>query len=116
MAADTSQIGTDICYIHTHVHTYRLWIMTPHNLVEIRRRFGKATLYIFINTVDRSSNFEKGECSEAGLHRNCFENIGKARKGASVIFNIFAVSVITLDKKHKHCFIDVRGLKNPRDR
>jgi hypothetical protein len=80
------------------MHIHRLWNITPYNLVEIRRRFGKVTLSIFTNTVDRSSNFETGKCSEAELHRNAFENIGKARKGASVIFNIFAASAITLDK------------------
>jgi hypothetical protein len=72
--------------------------MTPYNLVEIRRRFGKVTLSIFTNTVDRSSNFETGEYSEAELHRNFFESIGRARKGASVIFNSFAASAIMLDK------------------
>jgi len=87
-----------IYVIYIHIHTHRLWNITPYNLVEIRQRFGKVTLSIFTNTVERSSIFEKGKCSETELHINVFENIGKARKGASVIFNIFAAYAITLEK------------------
>ena len=58
--------------------------MTQYNLVESHRRFGKVTLSIFTNTVDTSYDFETGECSEAELHRNFCESIGKTRRGGGV--------------------------------
>lgn len=75
--------------------------MTLYNLVEIHRRSGKVSFSVFTKKPSTDAPISKQENVQKRKRTDFFfflENIGKAREGASVVYNIFAASAIMLDK------------------